>query len=325
MPSQPEWRLPSSLQPKAHDYVFDLDDALLSVVSLSARVPEEAFTAETLGTERAGNAVLINDRGLFLTIGYLITEAEEVWLRSNDGRTFAGTVIGYDQESGFGLVQALARLDLPHLPLGSSASARAGDAVIVAGAGGREHSVAGRIVAKQEFAGYWEYVLDEAIYTAPAHPNWGGTALINETGELLGIGSLHLEQGGDKGERGHLNMIVPIDLLKPILDDLVRLGRRSVPPRPWLGIYAAEIEDKVVVVGRSQRGPARRAELKNGDIVVAIGGKPISSLAQLYRTIYAQGDAGCDIPMTLHRDGVTFDVSVRSGDRTQMFKAPKLH
>ncbi|MBN9083305.1 MAG: signal protein PDZ [Rhizobiales bacterium 62-17] len=325
MPSQPEWRLPSSLQPKAHDYVFDLDDALLSVVALTARVPEEAFTAETLGTERVGNAVLINDRGLFLTIGYLITEAEEVWLRSNDGRTFAGTVIGYDQESGFGLVQALARLDLPHLPLGNSASARAGDAVIVAGAGGREHSVAARIVAKQEFAGYWEYVLDEAIYTAPAHPNWGGTALISETGELLGIGSLHLEQGGDKGERGHLNMIVPIDLLKPILDDLVRLGRRSVPPRPWLGIYAAEIEDKVVVVGRSQRGPARRAELKNGDIVIAIGGKPINSLAQLYRTIYAQGDAGCDIPMTLHRDGVTFDVSVRSGDRTQMFKAPKLH
>jgi S1-C subfamily serine protease len=325
MASQPEWKIPSSLQPKAHDYVFDLEQTLLSVAALTARIPEEAFTAETLGTVRAGNAVLINDRGLFLTIGYLITEAEEVWLRSNDGRTFAGTVIGYDQESGFGLVQALARLDLPHLSFGNSSAARSGDPVIVAGAGGRERSVSARIVAKQEFAGYWEYVLDEAIYTAPAHPNWGGTALIGENGELLGIGSLHLEQGADKNEKGHLNMIVPIDLLKPILDDLVRFGRRSTPPRPWLGLYAAEIEDKVVVVGRGQRSPARRAELKNGDIILAIGGKPIKSLAGLYRTIYAQGDAGCDIAMTLHRDGVTFDVRVTSGDRTRLFKAPKLH
>ncbi len=151
--------------------------------------------------------------------------------------------------------------------------------MIVAGAGGREKSVSAHIAAKQEFAGYWEYVLDEAIYTLPAHPNWGGTAVINDRGQLIGIGSLHIEQSESADQRGHLNMVVPIDLLKPIFDDLTTLGRRRTPPRPWLGVYASEVEERVVVVGRSQRGPARKADLRNGDIIVAVAGQPISSLA----------------------------------------------
>ncbi|HEY8580029.1 MAG TPA: S1C family serine protease [Beijerinckiaceae bacterium] len=322
---QSEWRIPPGLQPRAEDYAFDLDAALNSVVSLTAHIPEDAFTAETLGALRAGNGVVIREDGLILTIGYLITEAEEIWLRANDGRTFPGHVVAYDQESGFGLVQALAHLDLPALKLGSSAAARVGDPVVFAGAGGRERSVAARIAAKQEFAGYWEYVLDEAIYTVPAHPNWGGGAVIDEKGELIGIGSLHLEQGTEEEARGHLNMVVPIDLLKPILDDLITLGRRSTPPKPWLGLYASEVEDRVVVVGRSQRGPARRADLRNGDIILAVAGQNVGSLAELYRHILALGDAGVEAPLTIHRDGRTFDVHVRSMDRTRMFKAPKLH
>jgi S1-C subfamily serine protease len=325
MPSQPEWRIPFGLQPKAEDYAFDLDAALMSVVAVSSHVPEEAFTAETLGTERQGNGVVIRADGLILTIGYLITEAEDIWLTANDGRTFQGHALAYDQETGFGLVQALAHLDLPALPLGSSAKARVGQQVVVAGAGGREKSVAATIAAKQEFAGYWEYVLDEAIYTIPAHPNWGGTAVINARGELIGIGSLHIEQGENSEKTGHLNMVVPIDLLKPIFDDLLTLGRRSTPPKPWLGVYASEVEDRVVVVGRSQRGPARKADIQNGDIVVAVGGEPVSSLAAFYRRIKEQGDAGADIALTIHREGRTFDVHVKSSDRARMFKAPRLH
>lgn len=325
MTTQPEWRIPIGLQPKAEDWPFDLETALSSMVALTAHVPEEAFTAETLGTLRSGNGVVIRDDGLILTIGYLITEAEDIWLRANDGRTFPGHVLAYDQETDFGLVQALARLDLPALTIGSSASARSGDPVIVAGAGGREKSVSARIAAKQEFAGYWEYVLDEAIFTIPAHPNWGGTGVIDERGELIGIGSLHLEQGDEDAAKGHLNMVVPIDLLKPIFKDLTTLGRRSAPPRPWLGLYASELEDRVVVVGRSQRGPARKADIRNGDLILAVAGQPVSSLAGLYRSIKQQGEAGVEIPLTILRDGRTLEMRVPSSDRSRMFKTPRLH
>src|SRR5262245_34069023 len=212
--SSTEWELPASIQPKPEHYAYDLDAALASVVGLRAIIPSDAFTAETLGTERAGNGVLIRD-GLVLTIGYLITEAESIWLHLNDGRTIPGHALGYDQETGFGLVQPLARFDAPALAFGESSKAQIGERVVVGGAGGSQRSVAARIAGRQEFAGYWEYVLDEAIFTAPSHPQWGGTALIDSAGELVGIGSLQLEQGGKKSGNEHLNMVVPIDLLKP--------------------------------------------------------------------------------------------------------------
>ncbi len=224
----------------------------------------DAFTAETLGTERAGNGVIIRGNGLVLTIGYLITEADTIWLTLNDGRSVPGHVLGYDQETGFGLVQALAKLDMPALEFGQSAAASIGERVVVGGAGGRQHSVAARIVAKQEFAGYWEYVLDEAIFTAPAHPNWGGTALIGPAGDLLGIGSLQLQQAAEKGPAQNINMIVPIDLLKPIFDDLLKFGRRNAPPRPWLGLYATEVENRLVIVGLADRGPAKKRGSAHG-------------------------------------------------------------
>src|SRR5881394_3882880 len=249
MPALPEYKVSSSVQPKPQDYGYDLDKALASVMGLHAIIPGDAFTAETLGTERAGNAVLIRENGVVLTIGYLITEAETIWLHLNDGRVVPGHVLGYDQTTGFGLVQALAKLDLPALPLGDSTLVRLEETVVVGGAGGRQKSVAARVVEKQEFAGYWEYVLDEAIFTAPAHPNWGGTALIGPAGDLLGIGSLQLERATDRGKSEHLNMIVPIDDLKPIFDDLMKFGKPNRPARPWLGLYATEVEDRIVVVG----------------------------------------------------------------------------
>src|SRR5690348_5526541 len=198
MSSSSDWEMPQSFQPKPENYAYDLEAALTSIVGLRAIIPADAFTAETLGTERAGNGVLIRD-GLVLTIGYLITEAQTVWINLIDGRPVQGHVLGYDQATGFGLVQALARLEMPHLSLGDSSSAEVGDPVVVAGHGGRQRSVAARIVSKQEFAGYWEYVLDEAIFTTPAHPNWGGTALIGSSGELLGIGSLQVQQQTREG------------------------------------------------------------------------------------------------------------------------------
>jgi S1-C subfamily serine protease len=325
MPSLSEWKVPPALQPKPEHYGYNLDRALESVLGLRAVIPADAFTAETLGTERAGNGVLIRESGLVLTIGYLITEAETIWLSTVDGRAVPGHALAYDQETGFGLVQALARLDLPVLPLGRSGATQVNARVVVGGAGGRQHSVAARIVAKQEFAGYWEYVLDEAIFTAPSHPHWGGTALIGATGELLGVGSLQLQQDRETGRTEDLNMIVPIDLLKPILDDLLTHGRPNRPPRPWLGLYATEVEDKVVVVGLASRGPAQRADLHTGDIVLAVAGEEVGDRASLFRRIWSLGHAGVEVPLSIYRDGRTFEVRIVSGDRNRFFKAPSLH
>ncbi|HZN29279.1 MAG: S1C family serine protease [Xanthobacteraceae bacterium] len=324
MSSSSDWEMPPAAQPKPEDYSYDLDEALGALVGLRALVPADAFTAETLGTERTGNGVLIRD-GVVLTIGYLITEAETIWLHLGDGRAVPGHVLAYDQETGFGLVQALARVELPALSIGHSKTAKIGDQVVVAGAGGRKHSVVARVVAKQEFAGNWEYVLDEAIFTAPAHPFWGGTAMIGRAGELLGIGSLQVQQVRDTGTPEPLNMIVPIDLLKPILEDLLTLGRPNRPPRPWLGLNATEIDDKIVVARVSTSGPARRANLRTGDIVLAVAGDEVSDLAGFFRRVWSLGKAGVEVPLTVYRDGRTFEVRVASGDRNRFLKGPSLH
>jgi S1-C subfamily serine protease len=323
MPSLTEWKVPSAYQPRAGDYSFDLDRVLSSVVGLHSIIPSDASSAETLGTERAGNGVVIDD-GLILTIGYLITEAEAVWLHLGDGRVVEGHVLGFDFVSGFGLVQPLGRIDLDPLPFGSSANAKIGDRVVLGGAGGRTRSVASHIVAKQEFAGYWEYLLDEAIFTLPAHPNWGGTGLISASGELIGIGSLQLERERD-GKAEHVNMVVPIDLLTPVIDDLRKFGRVNQPARPWLGMYSTEIENKVVVIGISGNGPAARAELKAGDVILAVKGEKITSQSAFYRKVWSLGAAGVDVPLTVHHEGVTFDVVLASADRAKLLKAPQLH
>jgi S1-C subfamily serine protease len=318
-----EWRVPPAIQPRTGDYAFDLDRALSSIVGLHSIVPADAFTAETLGIERAGNGVVIDD-GLVLTIGYLITEAESVWLHLGDGRVMEGHALGFDSVTGFGLVQALGQMNIDPLPLGSSAATTLGDRVVVGGAGGRTHSVACQIAAKQEFAGYWEYLLDEAIFTHPAHPNWGGAGLISSSGELIGIGSLQLERE-KAGKAEHVNMIVPIDLLKPTLDDLRRFGKVNKPARPWLGMYSTEIDNRVVVIGISGNGPAARAELKAGDVILAVKGEKITSQAGFYRKLWALGPAGVDVPLTVHHEGVTFDVTLASTDRARLLKGPRLH
>src|ERR1700731_58006 len=315
--------MPSLHQPRQGDFSFDLDRVLASVVGLHSIIPPDAFSAESLGTERAGNGVLIDD-GLVLTIGYLITEAESVWLHLGDGRVVEGPGLGFDSASGFGLVQALGRIDLDPLPLGSSGATEVGDRVVLGGAGGRTRSGACQIAAKQEFAGYWEYLLDEAIFTYPAHPNWGGTGLISDRGELIGIGSLQLERERD-GKAEHVNMIVPFDLLKPVLDDLRKFGRVNKPARPWLGMYTTEIDNRVVVIGISAKGPAAPAELKAGYVILAVKGEKISSQTAFYRKLWALGPAGVDVPLTVYHDGVTFDVALTSTDRAKLLKGPQLH
>ena len=266
----PEWEIPANLQPNPDDYGFDLERTLHSVVGLRATVPADAFTAGTLGTERVGNGVVIREDGLVLTIGYLITEAETVWLITHDGRAVAGHALAFDQISGFGLVQALGRLNLPAIELGDSDALKVGAEAVMAAGGGRQHAIEAKVVGRQEFAGYWEYLLDNAIFTAPAHPFWSGSALIGKDGKLLGTGSLILQQGAGK-RRMDMNMIVPVANLRPVLDDLLAYGRVASPPRPWLGLYAMEGDGGLIVGGVSDRGPAAKAGVQQGDRNLAIG------------------------------------------------------
>lgn len=307
------------MRPRAGAFAFDLERTLDSVVALEARVPDDAFTAQSLGVERIGNGVVIGPEGLVLTIGYLVTEAEAVTLTTNDGRRIPAHALGFDQVTGFGLVQALEPLGLPALPIGDSRRVRSDDRVIVAGGGGRAHAMAGQIIARERFAGYWEYLLDEALFTAPAHPHWSGAALIGPSGELVGIGSLHLEHGVSEDDAVPINMCVPAELLPPILDDLAR-GVPPTDPRPWLGLFAQELDEKVVVLGVAGRGPAGRAELRRGDVVLAVAGRPISGLADFYQQLWGLGAAGVSVPLTLWRGGDVFEVELRSVDRSAMLK-----
>lgn len=300
---------------------MSIDPTLPSVVSLRASIPDDAFTANTLGTVREGSGVVIREDGLVLTIGYLITEAEEVFLGTQDGRQVPAHALAYDQDSGFGLVQALTPLELPALELGESGATQLGDAVVFADGQGRAQRAS--IVAKQEFAGYWEYLLDEAIFIAPAHPSWGGAAMIGADGKLIGIGSLRLQMARGS-EVADINMVVPIDVLKPILDDLLTRGRVNRIPRPWLGVLSAESDGDVVVMSVTPNGPAARAGVQRGDIISDIRDGAVDGLADFYRKLWDIGPAGAEVPMRIVRDGRENWVRVKSADRNDYLKKPML-
>jgi len=319
-----EWAFPVEMRPRPEDWRFELDAALDGVVGLRAEIPEDAFTAQILGTERAGSGVVIRDDGLVLTIGYLITEASTIWLTTNQGQVVGGFPLAYDQATGFGLVQPLGRLGVKAIERGTANAVRVGENVVMAGHGGRAHSLKATVFAKREFAGYWEYVLDEAIFTAPAHPQWGGAALIGADGRLVGVGSLLVQEKIDAGTiQG--NMIVPIDILAPILDDMVKLGRPNRPPRPWLGLYATEAGPRLVLAGLAPGAPAEKAGLKVGDAILEVAGAKPASLADLFRRLWACGSAGTEVRMKILREKATREVVMKSVDRNDFLKKPHLH
>ncbi len=294
-----------------------------SIVKLRAVVPESAFTAAILGSERIGNGVVINSNGLILTVGYLITEATDVWLTLADGQELPGHALAHDQVTGFGLVLPLEKPDVCPLPIGSSAALRTGDTALVASHAEPEQQPV-QVVARREFAGAWEYLLEGAIFTAPAHPHWSGAALIDEGGSLVGVGSL-LVRERVAGQDTDANLFVPIDLLKPLLDDLVTRGRANRPPRPWLGVYGVEVAGRIYVTGVAEGGPARLADIREGDIISHIDDRDVTSLADFYRRLWSVGPAGASVALTIVRGGTSLRVNVRSIDRADLLKRPPAH
>jgi S1-C subfamily serine protease len=303
---------------------LDLERVSRSVVKLRAEVPEDAFTAGILGSQRTGSGVVIDSSGLILTIGYLVTEATDVWLTTPDGRELAGHPLAYDQVTGFGLVLPLETADIAPIPLGSSADLTAGARAYVVSSPDFADPQPVHIFARCEFAGAWEYLLEDAIFTTPAHPHWSGAALIDSHGCLAGIGSL-LVRELTAGEEVNANMFVPIDLLKPILEELKTRGRASRPSRPWLGVYAVEMTGKVYVTGVANGGPAHLADIREGDHISRVAEHDVATLPDFYRRLWAVGPAGTGVPLTAIRGGTRLHLTVRSVDRVDLLKRPQAH
>ena len=298
------------------------EEVLSAIVGVQAKIQADARSAATLGSNRQGSGVLIRE-GLVLTIGYLVIEAEAIQVTNGEGRTVPATLAGYDHASGFGLLRLAAPLAGKPLALGDAAALEESDQAIVANATANPSLV--QVVSRRLFTGNWEYLLDAAIFTAPPIRDWSGAALIGPKGELLGIGSLIVPDAGSPGTQTPGNMFVPVDLLKPILEDLAAKGRRSGPARPWLGLNTEALMGRLFVARVSAGGPAERAGLKPGDIVLAVGEEPVTSLADFYRKLWARGAAGTQVPLKVLQGMQIRDVPVRSIDRVEYFKPAKTY
>ena len=279
------------------------------------------MSAGLLGTERTGHGVRIRDDGLIVTIGYLINEAEEIWIGSHDGMAAPGFVVGNDFRSGLALIKPTIPLPGAAAKLGLSEELKVGDAVYLAASEEADPQVVeSQVVAKQEFAGRWEYVLDEAIFTAPPHESWSGAALLDLKGRLCGVGSLVVQGFEVNDSRRTVNMFVPMDLLAPVIDELCERGQRLTPPRPWLGLLVHDEEDELTVVGVYRNCPADDAGLRPGDVVLRINDQPVYSLAHMFRTVWSLGRAGVDVPITVLRNSQREEATVKSAERSMFLR-----
>ena len=295
------------------------EETLGAVVGVQARIQANARSAESLGLQRRGTGALVRD-GYVLTIGYLVIEAEAVEVTHADGRTLPATVAGYDHASGFALLKVVGSLGAKPLALGDAAGLGEREPAMVITAAARDAPTLVYVVSRRPFSGNWEYLLDSAIYTYPPVMEWSGAPLISAKGELLGIGSLIVPDAGGPGTQSPGNMFVPVDLLKPILDDLIGKGRRGGPARPWLGVNADEVRGRLFVSRVSPDGPAERAGLKSGDIVLAVGGEEVATLADFYRKVWGRGAAGTRVPLKVLQGAQVRDLSVRSIDRAEYLR-----
>lgn len=308
------WRAAHVAVPELHADTLPLD----AVVKLSIKTVPEARTAENLGAEREGTGVVIDDKGLILTIGYLILEAESILVVAADGRVFPATVVGYDHASGFGLLRA--GLRTRPVDLGNSSDLRELSTVLIAAHGAAGGASRACVVARRRFTGWWEYMIDDGIFTAPPRFEHSGAALLDPAGRLVGIGSLWVSDTLEIGAAFPGNMFVPIDLLKPFLGDLLATGRRRDAPRPWLGLYSEEIEGHVVVTRVLPGSPAAKAGLSRGDVILGVAGQAIGQQSDFYQRLWASGDAGASVLLHVLQKKMVRQLVVHSADRMEYLR-----
>lgn len=301
----------------------DGPNPLAAVVRVKTIILPDARTAPYLGDERDGSGVVIGNDGLILTIGYLVLEADSVQVTDAGGKTHAANVVAYDHATGFGLVRTVTPLAAPAVEMGDATNLKERDDVLIAGYGGPDAATRAMVVSRRPFTGSWEYLLENAIFTAPPAGNWGGAALIGKDGKLLGIGSLLVPDAIEPGYRFPGNMFVPIDALKPILAELTREGKRAGPPRAWLGLSTEEVGGRLVVVRVAPEGPAAKAGIGRNDIVTAIDGEPVTTHAELYRKLWAKGAAGVSVTLKVLQGAALNDVAVKSMDRADYLRTKK--
>jgi S1-C subfamily serine protease len=298
----------------------DFETVLKAIVQVKAQIPEDARTARILGTEREGNGVVIDPQGLVLTIGYLILEAERVTVTAPNGEEFPAQFVGYDFDTGFGLVRVQAPWGIAPVELGASDAIQTGQPMLVVGFGGKDVVQGVRLVAQKEFAGYWEYLLEKALFTAPHFGSFAGAALLGPDAKLLGIGSLFTQVSVEGVGTIPCNLFVPIDLLKPILEDMKLTGRGRKSSRPWLGLHADESHGRVVVIRTTPGGPADKAGIKTSDIILTVKDQPVKGLADFYRQVWALGPARVSVPMRVLQDVQVREVTIQSADRYDYLK-----
>ncbi len=297
-----------------------LDELVSAVVRIKTYINPDGQTVQSLGREREGSGVVIDEDGLVLTIGYLMVEAHAAEVRTNAGRTVPATIVGYDHETGFGILKTIEPLRIKPLAFGRSADVKPNDPVLIASYGGMDAAGAAHIMAKREFAGSWEYLLDEALFTSPPYPNWSGAALISREGKLIGIGSLIVGDTSGDGSGKPGNMFVPIEKLPPILGDLISDGRVAGPSRPWVGVAADDVRGRLIVSRVTPDSPADKAGIRKGDTIVGVGGETLRGLPDFYRKMWATGAAGATVPLDIEQGGDKRRIDVKSINRLDHLK-----
>jgi S1-C subfamily serine protease len=298
------------------------EEVLKAVVKIRAIVPKEAHTAASLGTERVGCGVLIDSKGLILTTGYLIVESEAIEVTGPEGRVVQAAFVGYDHTTGFGVLRTHTPLNVKPMKLGQSSKITEGDPVMVAGYGGVDEAIGARVIMRQDFVGSWEYILENAIYASPPIAEFGGAALIGPDGQLLGIGSLFAQLPILGVGSLPCNVFIPIDLLPPILDDLVTAGRPKKPARPWLGISAEAAHRRVFVTRVTNEGPAAQAGIQTDDLILKVNGRAVEGLADFYRKVWGLGNAGVEVTLSILKGTEIRDITLRSADRYKFLQQP---
>ncbi len=310
--AQPEARVPRAR--------LDVDALMSAVVRVKMKAIEGARSSATLGASREGSGVVIDERGHILTIGYIVTEADSIEVVTNGNRTVPAILAAYDHASGFGLLRATSALHVTPMALGNSDALAVREPVMILPAGGQESAMRASVMSRRQFTGSWEYLLETAIFTSPPTMQWAGAALVNREGKLVGIGSLLVRDAVEPGTPQPGNMFVPVDTVKSVLAELIAKGRRDAPAMPWIGLATEESQGRLFVVRVSPEGPADKAGLRPGDIVMGVGADSVGSQAEFYRRLWAQGAAGTEVKLKVLQGPNLRDVGIRSIDRQAYFK-----